>query len=104
MHQARDWMAVVIVGLCVLMGVAPVAASDNRIVADGLIDQLPDDEQPSWPSFVERNELAQPPTFLPAPAHQCRSGVSAPLPPAVLSGGVLLAANWVFAMCRKGRI
>ena len=38
---------------------------------------------------MQRNELAQPPTFLPAPAHHCRPGVSAPLPPATFSVTVL---------------
>jgi hypothetical protein len=64
---------------------------------------VPEDTNNPWPQFCQDGEDAPKPCGDWMPTAPCRPAIAAPLPPAVLTGGMLLAGNWVVSIFRKRR-
>ena len=109
--EARNWMIVAIALATLAWVTAPALANDARSdvpIETSNVDlylDLPDPDEPP-PGFDSSwREVDLPPTLtgLVMTFSQRNPVVAAPLPPAVLSGGVLLAGQWIFSIVRKRR-
>ena len=111
MTQGRSWKFAIGVVLAVVGAVAADAAAGEEIAPINTQLQAPDFEVPSlpfedntpWPIFCPPDEV--PPAVNPLPVEfpNRPPTMAAPLPPALVSGGLLMAGNWLFAAARRRR-
>ena len=112
MMQGRSWNIAIMLGVMVVGGAA-VNASAAEVVGpinpqlgagDFDVPSLPFEDNTPWPIFCPPDEL--PPAVNPPPVEVPNRPptMAAPLPPALISGGLLLVGNGVLLVFRKRRI
>ena len=112
MMQGRSWNIAIMLGV-VLVGVAaahaaavdPIAPINPQLgPGEFNVPSLPFEDNTPWPIFCPPDELPlsvnPPPVVVP----NRPPTMAAPLPPALISGGLLLVGNGVLLVFRKRRI
>ena len=114
--EARNWIVVAFAAATLACGAAsPVAAGEmvepgvrgaiNAPRVDYELDvKIEDDPIVNFDQPWREVEVAPTLTGEVMTFSQRNPVVAAPLPPAVLSGGVLLAGHWIYAIFRKPRV